>query len=112
MPGGRALRSTVAFDIALLLSGCEFRAFPRIETHNHDLELRARLQGDGTEAVNQAVEHLIAQHRTAIVREHQDEGLLSKVVSQANRLASLVTENQVEWHLFIESLIQTDIAKQ
>jgi hypothetical protein len=62
--------------------------------------------------MQQASENLIAEHRTLVVNEGEDNGVRAKVVAQAHLVASVVRECCGERKLCVQLLIDSNVAKQ
>ena len=73
------------------------------------LPSRSRHVEHGT---HQPVEHLVAEHRTAVVGQHQDDRLVVEIVAQLDGAAGFVAELGVERHLLVETLVEADAAQR
>src|SRR5580698_5502040 len=109
MPALSRASPAVAFQKFSLLRGCHFRGFFGIEAHREDIELVPNIELQHSQRAFQSAEDFSAQHGTLVVNQTQDERPPAKLGSQANRFASLVSENKVRRNWIVQVLFNANI---
>ena len=109
MPASRpALPPVLRHDRALLL-GRHLGGLARVEAHGEDLVVGPGLEAQGAHAAHEAVGRHAAEHRAVEVDEGQDDGALPEVLREADALAGLVAEDEVERDRLAELLVEADV---
>ena len=112
MPAFGGAGAPVALEVDGLLRRRRGRRVVRVEADGDDLEILARIQRHHAERARQAVDHLRAQHRAVVVREHHHHRLAAEVVAETHGRARLVAERRVERHALVDVLIEADLAQR
>ena len=107
-PPGAALPTVLRHDRALLL-GRHLGGLARVEAHGQDLVVGPRLESQGAHAAHEAVGRHAAEHRAVEVDEGQDDGALPEVPREADALARLVAEDEIERDRLAELLVEADV---
>src|SRR4029077_16620443 len=84
-------RHGLAFPAPRLL-----RAVPRVEAHDHDVEVPSRLEREALEAGREAGEELPAEHGAAVVDQREHGGTGTEVSPKRDVRALLLAERQLE----------------
>ena len=78
MPGRRRRPAGVALEVRRLLRRGRCGRVARVEADGDDLEVASRFEREDAERAREAVEHLGAEHRAAVVGEDQHDGRCPK----------------------------------
>src|SRR5215213_344827 len=109
--GVRAHLLRQVIDINFFLLGCEFACLARVEADCDDVKLFTDLKRQYTKRRHHSVEYLRAKHRTVVIDERQDDGLMSEVLAEFYLLPAFVTEDEIERQLLIEFLFDTYVTQ-
>ncbi len=85
---------------------------PGIDAQREDGELLADVETHRTESSHQAVQEERAQHGAVVVGDQHDDRLLAEVVAQADCLAGLVGEGEVQGQLRAQFLVEADLFQE
>src|SRR5262249_28281234 len=107
---GKAVRP----DLSTLFRRGQLRLLTLIETDRDDGELLADaeplLAGKLAQAFRQAVEHQVAEHRTAILHQHENYRTIAiEIVAQPDGPSVLVAEAQARGNLLLENGLELHI---
>jgi hypothetical protein len=105
VPAGGGAFAAVVADVLGLLFGGERGSFFRVDADGDDLELLAGAELERLERLGHAVERHRAQAGAAVVDQGEDDGLFAEVVGEADGVALLVAEGEVEGDLAAELLV-------
>src|SRR6266850_7124875 len=111
MPAGFRSGTAKAGDHAFLFLRGHVRRFTRIKTDEHDLIIRAGVEGKHAQRSDDALLHLTAKHGTAVVDEGQDDGFLAEIFAELDGAAGLVAKRKIERHLRVELWFESDVLK-
>src|SRR5690349_12312036 len=105
MPAVLRIFFQVALYVILLFSCSKLGCLSCIEAHHYDIELIAYIKRDRIEALNQSVQYQVAKHWALVLDKSQDDRLFTEIILQLYRLACIVFEYEIEWHLLVQFLI-------
>ena len=108
---GRSV-STVRPRVMLLFLGGQLRRLAGIEADRHDLVVTTDFERNRLAALEKSIQHLRAEHRTAVIDQGQHDRLFRKIIAQPYFAPRLVAEYGVERQRRIEVLLDADVAKQ
>src|SRR5437868_3794728 len=77
-----------------------------------DIEFASGIEIEHPECADRAVEHLRAQHRALVVDHGENYGPLAEEISQPDIPSAFIGERQVERHLLMQVLIDSDLLQQ
>src|SRR6476620_2026321 len=91
--------------VSCLLCGSKGCSFARIKTDGHYFKLLPGFEVHNPEGRHHPIQHLITKHRALVIDQREHHGFLSEVVTQFYVRAILIFEDEIEWELSIEFLI-------
>src|SRR5579883_1492924 len=106
-PAVLGTRSAILGQIVFLLFSCQVTVFERIHAHGHDVESSAdrEVRRHLPTRFQDAVEHLSAEHRAAVINRHENRRLSTDRFTQRNGLLILVPKGQIHRELGIDFLL-------
>ena len=111
VPAAGGLRPAVLRDVGLLLVRGEAEVVLRVDAHDHDVEVLARVERQRLQRPRQAVQDLRAEHRALVIREGEHHGARAEELAELHVAAVLVPERQVERQLLPDFLVDADLAE-
>src|SRR5574337_1633268 len=92
MPALSGAGTAVALNVRAFLCCRQRRRLVRVDADVHYLKLPADTPFHISGALDHAIEHQSAKHRTLVIAEHQQDRFVTKVLAQANRTPVLIAE--------------------
>src|SRR5713101_779910 len=111
MPPGHGFGAAEARHRRLLLLAGHVRGFARVEADEDNLVIPRWIEGDRLERGDDALLELIAEHRAAVIDEHQHDRLLPEIGRERNVAPVLVAERHVQRQASVELGIKSDTSQ-
>src|SRR5436189_3161771 len=96
MPAFGCTRATVAFQVSTFLSGGQPGCLLRIYADVDHVKFFADAPFDILQTFDHPIEHQRAEHRTFVVTENENDGLVVEETSEPERVAIFIAKNRVE----------------
>jgi len=101
----------IALEIGSLRVSGQGGIFLWVKAYGHHVELLAHIKWQNPQATDQPVQQLITEHGALIVNESQDDRLGFEIIAQPDNSGILIPKCQMEWHLFVQPLLNANVSQ-